>query len=695
MSQFLESLLGRAINEFQANHFDAAEKLLLNVLQLQKNNLPALHIMGLIKAAQEKHADAANYFKKALAINPQEPSLHYNLAKALSAYGRHLEALQYHEKTIRLASDNAQAWVNYGISLAALGRIQDAVKMFENAVSLHPGYEEALANLGESYRLLGDYPQAKNYFARAIEAGGQLSLSWLGGARIDVALTDHKHAIESYLHCLQIDSENMECLLELALLHLTIKDYEASLKCYERAYQLNPHEDFLLGRILNVSMQACLWDKVPALIEEISVKIQEGKRVCHPFTVLSSIDDPAIQLKAAQIWSAYAQNIEGGKKAGQQLQKKDKIRIGYFSADFHLHATLHLMADMFKKHDKSRFEIYAFSYGDNIQDHMLESVMEYFDGFYYVGNQSDFEIAQAARELNIDIAVDLKGYTYDARPGIFAHKAAPIQVNYLGYPGTMGSPYMDYIIADPVLIPEGLQKCYSEKIVFLPHSYQINDPQRLISATNIIREDVGLPAQGFVFCSFNQHYKFLPSMFDSWARILKRVDNSVLWLMAEGEEVRRNLRSEIAKRGIASDRLIFAERIPSAEHLARMKLADLFLDSLPYNSHTTASDALWVGLPILTLQGQSFAARVASSLLTAMGLPQLITHSVEQYESLAVDLASNPSMLHEIKNTINANKQETPLFNSALTTRQIESAYEKMVEQMRNHSPKTSITVES
>ncbi len=681
MSQFLESMLGRAINEFQANHFDAAEKLLLNVLQLQKNNLPALHIMGLIKAAQEKHTDAANYFKKAIAINPQEPSLHYNLARALSAYGRHLEALQYHEKTIRLANDNEQAWVNYGISLAALGRIQDAVKMFESAVELHPAYEEALANLGESYRLLGDYPQAKSYFARAIEAGGQLSLSWLGSARIDVALTDHKQAIESYLHCLQIDPENIECLLELALLYLSLKEYGSSLNCYERAYQINPNEDFLLGRILNVSMQACVWDKVPTLIDEISAKIQEGKRICHPFTVLSAIDDPALQLKAAQIWSAYTQNVESVKKSGQQLQKKDKIRIGYFSADFHMHATLHLMADMFKKHDKSRFEIFAFSYGDNIQDHKLESVIEYFNGFYYVGKQSDFEIAQAARELNIDIAVDLKGYTYDARPGIFAHKPAPIQVNYLGYPGTMGSPSMDYIIADPVLIPESLQNCYSEKIVLLPHSYQINDPQRLISAANMTREDVGLPVQGFVFCSFNQHYKFLPSMFDSWARILKRVDNAVLWLMAEGEDVRRNLKSEIAKRGIASERLIFAERIPSAEHLARMRLADLFLDSLPCNSHTTASDALWVGLPILTLQGQSFAARVASSLLTAIGLPQLITHSVEQYEALAVELANQPQKLNEIRDALNANKQNAPLFDSAMTTRQIETAFEKMIEQ--------------
>lgn len=693
MSQFLESLLGRAINEFQANQFDAAEKLLLNVLQLQKNNLPALHIMGLIKAAQEKHVDAANYFKKALAINPQEPSLNYNLARALSAYGRHLEALQYHERTIKLANDNAQAWVNYGISLAALGRTQDAVKMFEGALALHPTYEEALANLGESYRLLQDYPQAKTFFGRAIEVGGQLSLSWLGIARIELALGEKKQAIEHYLRCLQINPENMECLLELALVHLSLKQYEASLQCYERAYQLNPNEDFLLGRILNVAMQACLWEKLPDLIAEISAKIQEGKRVCHPFTVLSSIDDPAIQLKAAQIWSSFTQNVESEKKSQLQLQKKDKIRIGYFSADFHLHATLHLMADMFKKHDKSRFEVFAFSYGDDIQDQMLASVIEYFDGFYYVGNQTDSEIAQAARELKIDIAVDLKGYTYDARPGIFAQKAAPIQVNYLGYPGTMGSPFMDYIIADPVIISEELQKYYSEKIVYLPNSYQINDPQRLVSDVNITREDVGLPGQGFVFCSFNQHYKFVPLVFDSWARILKRVDHSVLWLMAEGEDVRQNLRNEIAKREIAPERLIFADRIPSAEHLARMRLADLFLDSLPCNSHTTASDALWVGLPIVTLQGQSFAARVASSLLTAMGLPQLITHSAEQYENLAVEIATNHHMLTEIKNTIGANKRGTPLFNSALTTQQIEAAYEKMVELKLNHLPSTSIVV--
>ena len=680
MSQFLESMLGRAINEFQANQFDAAEKLLLNVLQLQKNNLPALHIMGLIKAAQEKHTDAASYFKKALAINPQEPSLNYNLARALSAYGRHLEALQFHEKSVKLASENAQAWVNYGISLASLGRTQDAINMFNNALALNPAYEEALANLGECFRQLQDFQNARLAFAKAIESGGQLPLSWVGGARVEFALGEAHQAIAKYLQCLERDSENLECLLELALVYLSVNDYQAALDCYERAYSIKPDEDFLLGRVLNVSMQACRWDKVSDLIAEVLEKVKEGKRVCHPFTVVSTIDDPQIQLKAAQIWSAYTQDTAAFKKSAAPLKQKEKIRLGYFSADFYQHATMHLMADMFKQHDKSRFEVFAFSYGNGVKDSMLESVIPHFDQFHYVADKSDYEIAQAARDLGIDIAIDLKGFTYDARPGIFAHKAAPIQVNYLGYPGTMGSPCIDYIIADPVLICPEYEKCYSEKIVYLPNSYQINDPQRVVDDAAVSREDVGLPSQGFVYCSFNQHYKFLPSIFDSWARILNKVENSVLWLMAEGELVRSNLRNEIAKRGIAPERLIFADRIPSAQHLARMRLADLFMDSLPYNSHTTASDALWVGLPILTLQGKSFAARVASSLLTAMGLPQLITHSVEQYEELDVELANQPQKLNDIRNTLNANKQNSPLFNSALTTQQIEAAYEKMIE---------------
>jgi len=359
--------------------------------------------------------------------------------------------------------------------------------------------------------------------------------------------------------------------------------------------------------------------------------------------------------------------------------KNEKIRIGYFSADFKNHPVAFLIAELFELHDRSRFEIYGFSLV-NAADEMRGRLKLAFDHFIEVGRESDIEAAQLCRSLNIDIAVDLTGFTKDARTAIFAHRAAPIQVNYLGYPGTMGVDYIDYIIADNTLISPELQSCYSEKVVCLPNSYQVNDRKRLISDRQFTRQGLGLPENGFVFCCFNNNFKILPTTFEGWMRILKAVEGSVLWLFQDNSWAVENLKKEAEKLGIAADRLVFAERMPLPDHLARHRLADLFLDTFPYNAHTTASDALWTDLPVLTLMGQSFASRVAASLLNAVGLPELITRTQEEYEALAIELALSPKKLADLKLKLSNNRLTAPLFDTPLFTKHLEAAYIQMYE---------------
>jgi predicted O-linked N-acetylglucosamine transferase (SPINDLY family) len=390
------------------------------------------------------------------------------------------------------------------------------------------------------------------------------------------------------------------------------------------------------------------------------------------------MDDPALHREVAQIYiqTRFPQNDALGtiktRAAGQ------KIRIGYFSADFRNHAIAYLVAEILEKHDKDVFEIYAFKLNPGPPDETSQRIFAAVSQVIDLSDKSDRSAAQLSRVLNIDIAIDLGGHTVDSRTGVFAHRCAPIQVNYLGFPGTLGAPYYDYILADATVIPEDQRQHYVEKVVYLPHCYQPNDSQRKISQRLFSRSEVGLPEHGFVFCCFNNGYKILPTTFDGWMRILQAVEDSVLWLLDHNPVATRNLQREAQARGIDANRLIFAARMPLADHLARHRLADLFIDTLPYNAHTTASDALWAGLPVLTCMGTSFAARVAASLLRTMDLPELITHTQSAFEARAIELAKAPSALGAIKSKVLAHRETSPLFDAQLFTHHIEAAYRTM-----------------
>ena len=559
-------------------------------------------------------------------------------------------AIDLMERAIKLNPNNADYCYNLGIVLYDLKQLDVAVASYDKAIQLDPDYAEAYYNRGNALQ----------------------DLKQLGAA------------VASYDKAIQLDPGYVEAYYNRgnALQHL--KRYEAAASSYDKAIQLKPDLDYLIGMRLHARMHLNDWSNLESNIAELITKIELGIKSSPSFDILSLTTSLPIQRKAAEIWTKdrHPYNLSLGPIL--KLQRSNKIRIGYFSADFRNHAVSLLMAELFEIHDRSRFELIAFSFGVDTNDAMRERVMAAFDKFIDVTSQPDSEVAILARSLKIDIAVDLGGHTGDNRMGIFSYRAAPIQVSYIGYPGTSGADYIDYLIADKTIIPKHSQQHYVEKIVYLPNSFQVNDRKRVISVKKFTREELGLPVEGFVFCCFNGSYKITPHVFDSWISILNSVTGSVLWLSEANQTAVVNLRKEAEKRGLDPQRLVFAKRMQLPEYLASYQIADLFLDTLPYNAGATASDALWAGLPVITCIGESFASRMAASLLTAINLPELITNTRAEYGILAIELATNRVKHQNIKNKLAANRLTTPLFDTPLFTRHIEDAYTEMYERYQN-----------
>jgi len=497
----------------------------------------------------------------------------------------------------------------------------------------------------------------------------------------------YDQAIESYDKAIAIKSDYAEAWNNRGNALFELRRHEEALVSFSNALQHKPDLDFIFGMYLHTKMMLCDWQEFDANLAILRDKVIRGERASAPFPLLSVVDEPSLHRKAAECYGGEKfprifASMEGLKQAVASPSKK--IRIGYFSADFHNHATMYLMAGLFELHDATNFEIYGFSFGPKSTDVMKLRAQRAMREFVDITRLSDAEVASLSRNYEIDIAVDLKGYTKDSRPQIFLERAAPIQISYLGYPGTMGISSIDYLIADKVLIPADDKSAYSEQIIYLPHSYQVNDSQRSFLRENYTREEFSLPAEGFIFCCFNNNWKITPEVFSCWMQILSAVKNSVLWLFEDNPTAAVNLREEASNRNIDPNRIVFAKRMSHEKHLARYRLGDLFLDTLPYNAHTTASDALWTGLPVLTCMGNSFAGRVAASLLTNIGLPELITRSLQEYESLAIELATNPDKLTQIKTKLAENRLTTPLFDTPLFTKHIEAAYQAVYDRYQS-----------
>ena len=703
-----------AVALFQRGQSREAETLCRTILQRNPRHAESLYLLGLIATEKGNFRRAVEMIGKAIKLAPEYPPAHGSLGNALNELGRRDEALESYNRALQLNPSFAEIYVSRGYTLNELGRPHEAVDSLEMALVLNPDLGQAHSNLAHTLNGLKRHSDALAHCDKALAIDPQLTDAYVNRGVALLGLMRLKAALESYDIALSqapdlaaahlnrgiallglaqpaaalISLDNViarrpnlsdayvyraEALLALARL-------EEAAASYKRALALAPDKAYLRGYLLHAQMTLCDWSDFTASSERIRDGILTGRGTSTPFPVLSLFDSSDLHRRSAAIYTQleYPENL-ACPIVGQH-PKGDKIRLGYFSADFHNHATSNLMAGLFECHDRSAFEITAYSFGPDDSGPMRKRLVSSFNNFVDASRTTDQVSAQMARDAKIDIAIDLKGFTFGCRPGIFAQRAAPVQVSYIGYPGTMSAGYIDYLIADPTLIPESQLRFYQEKIAYLPHSYQANDRARAISERVFTRAEADLPEQGFVYCCFNANYKILPTMFDTWMNVLRRRDGSVLWLLEGNPVAAANLRKEASRRDIDPSRLIFAPRMPLGEHLARHRLADLFLDTLPYNAHTTASDALWAGLPVLTLIGESFPARVSASLLHAVGLPDFIVTSRDQYESMAVELGGNPTALANIKGRMAAHRATALLFDTPLFTRHIEAAYGAMMQ---------------
>lgn len=698
--------LATAEHYFRSGQVQLAEVVLRQVLERDPKSSRACELMAYIHGNRGDLAGCEALLRQACSLAGASPEAFFYLGRVQLGRQQARDAVQSFERTIELAGPSFEALHELGVAWSKLGEHRHALDAFERAGRQRPSSADLQFNIGRTLEELHRFEPAVAAYDRALQLEPRQPAVWATRGVALMELQRAADALASFDRALALAPDDVDALLNKAAALKHLKRRGEALACYERALQLAPETPDLKGEWLQTRMQLCHWEGLDAALADLLPRAARGERVSAPFPMLATPADSATllaacrayaldkyppmerEVQAAQEGLADARpavnNGAGVAAAGDgNGTGNPKIRLGYFSSDFHDHATSQLMARVFECHDRARFELIAFSFGPQVQDAMRERVERAFDRFIDVSAKGDAEVAAEARELGIDIAIDLKGFTTHARTGIFARRAAPIQVSYLGFPGTMGCDYIDYLIADASLIRPGDGQHYSEKIALLPDCYQANDDSKQIAGAVPSREQLGLPAEGFVFCCFNSNYKITPAAFDIWMRLLQRVAGSVLWLYRGDEEAARRLQAEAQARGIDPERLVWAEHAALPEHLARHACADLFLDTFDYNAHTTSSDALWAGLPVLTLEGATFASRVGASLLRAVGLPELVCGNADEYEAKAFELATSPQSLAATRQRLGELRTSSPLFDSRLFTRRLEAAFATMHDRRR------------
>jgi predicted O-linked N-acetylglucosamine transferase (SPINDLY family) len=717
-SESIAVRLDRAIALHERGRLAQAEALYRAILQAEPGHFDALHFLGIAAGQQGQAQSAIDLFDRALEINPNDAATHYDRGNALLALRRYAEALDSCERALALDPGFAEALYNRGTALQGLGRPVEALASFEQALAVRPDYPEALNNRGnalldfkrpaealDSYEralaIQPDYADALNGRCAALIALGRPDEALASNDRAlairtnDAGILNNRgvalqnmgrveDALKVFRQALAIRPDYAEALNSEASCLIALNRPDEAVASYAKALRIRPHYPLLLGNWLQTKLKLCDWNGLNEAFERLAAETAAGNLVASPFAIMGAPLSLPLQRKCAEMLVRHYFPTGISSPNFQPAQPHERLRIGYFSADFCEHPVAHLAAELFERHDRTRFEVIAYSFGPPVRDAMRVRLEAAFDQFIDVHSRTDQEIAQMARERGLDIAVDLMGFTRNARTGIFAARAAPVQVSYLGYPGTMGADYIDYLIGDPTIIPAEHSPHYREMIVYLPDTFQVNDSQRRIAETTPSRAELGLPAAGFVFCNFNNCYKLAPEDFDIWMRLLQKVPGSVLWLAGTNAMAQRNLRREAAARGVAPERLVFKQYAESlADHLAQIRQADLFLDSHFFNAHTTGSDALWAGVPLLTRLGETYASRVGASLLNAAGLPELITGKAQDYEDLALELATDASRLGALRQRLAENRLTKPLFDITLFTRHIETAYLAMAQRQR------------
>lgn len=709
----------------QGGRFDQALALLLQAHQAAPADPGVLSNLGGIYRELRRFDEALKCFGEAVRLAPGFAQAHANLGNLLTDAGHHSEALAAFDQVVALAPRDPVGHHGRGLVLHALGRLDEALAALSWAVDLAPGEARFVHARGDLHRdrhdlsaALADYDAALDRRPADFELLAARGLTLLELMRFDESIASYRRALElepddfgalnnlaialsqlnRHQEAVEVFSRAASLREDFAVLHnrayslRSLGRHAEALAGLERAQELVPDHPSVKSDLVMARMRGCRWDSFEADAKALVEGSAAGRNVVQPFALLMAVDEPAAHRQAAEAWTARHHPPRAGLGTPAQRTRQRRLRVAYLSADFRDHPVAYLLAEVFERHDRARIELHAFSGAGDDGSEMQRRVRSAFERVVDVRSLTGRDLAVQARERDIDLVVDLSGFTAGSRMDALAWRMAPVQVSYLGYLGTSGAPYMDYLLADAVLVPQASREYYSEKIVRLPW-YQANDTRRAIADTMFTRRQLGLPELGFVFCCFNGTYKLTPEVFGRWMRILHAVPGSVLMLYTDNDWAAGNLRQEAAGRGVDPVRLVFAGQLPRAEYLARYRTADLFLDTSPYNAGTTASDALWAGLPVLTVPGRSFASRMAASLLQAAGLPELVASDGEHYVQLAIELATRPGRLAELRQRLQAGRDHCPLFDSQRFTRHLEAAYEAMVARARAGLPPDHIDI--
>jgi protein O-GlcNAc transferase len=672
-----ESHRGLARAQHALRNFEAALASYNRVIALQPDDVDARFQRGAALSALNRHQEALDEYDKVLEKVPDHVTALNNRGAALQELGRPDEAEASFGRAIALRPDNSKVHGNRGAALFKAGRFEKALESLDRALALQPNDANALNNRGNALLALQRHREALESYDRALTITPDYiqALNNRGVALNEIKL--FQEAVASLDKAIALAPDHAEAYYNRGNALKGLKLVAPALESYEKALAIGGPLPYAFSGYAECAANICDWNRTAQIATDMQSHV-EGKSVVSPFILLGYDSTPAMQLACARRYAANRVPTLPAPMHRATGRSHDKLRVAYLSANFNRHAMAHLMVNLFERHNRSLFEITGISFGPDDGSDIRTRMAAAFDRFHDVRDVSDRDVARLLADHEIDIAVDIMGYTQDARPDILSHRPAPIQVNYLGYPGTMGTDFIDYIFADSIVVPPGEEGCYAEQVVRLPDCYQVNDSQRPIAENTPTRQQAGLPEKGFVFCSFNNNYKITAPVFDVWMRLLTAVEGSVLWLLRDNDTAEENLRRHAAARGVDPARLVFAGRLELPEHLARHRLADLFLDTLPYNAHTTCSDALWAGLPVLTCRGDSFPGRVAASLLHAVGLPELVTSSLADYAARALWFAQDPTLLGEIRKRLAENRLTSPLFDTDLSRQHIEIAYTAM-----------------
>ena len=676
----IHSNLVRAFDLLKKNDFINAKLIYENILSVDKKNFDALFFLAVILINFKNYKKAKDLLEQVVLIKPNFADAYNNIGICLEKLNDLDGAIKNYNLAINNRPNFAEAHNNIGVVFQKLRNFDQAILQYKKAITYKNLYLDAYINLANLFKETKQFEEAIKNYDLAINLNPKLAEVYNNKGNALKEIRKFEEAIKNYDLAINLNPNFAEAYFNTATALQDIKNFEKAVLYFEKALLLDKEIPFCKGYLLHAKMLCCNWSGLNELYKEIYNDVEKNRYSATPFGYQAICDDESNLQKCAQLYSSKRFPEIKNNLFSKKVSKNKKIKIGYLCGEFREQATSILMTEVWEKHNKEDFEIIAFDSGWDDKSLRRNRIINAFDKFIDISKVSDLDAAKIIYKEQIDILINLNGFFGTGRPVVFSYRPAGIQINYLGFPGTIGSKYIDYILCDQTVVPPESKKFYNEKIIYLPDSYQANDTKRNISDKKFLREELSLPKESFVFCCFNNNYKITPNMFDVWARLLKKIDNSVLWLIDGNSEATENLKKEAKIRNIDVSRLIFAKRMKLEDHLARHKNADLFLDTLPYNAHTTASDSLWAGLPVLTCLGKAFPGRVAASLLKSLDLPELITYSENEYISKAEELALNPEKLTLIKNKLDTNKFSQPLFNTELFCRNLESAFKIIFE---------------